>query len=419
MTQATLGPPSAHVQQLVNALRRGGVWWPVGQELLMKQIPITDDRFVPRLAELLDLAFYASMTTEEARRATFSIVVAKTDHHVHQFSEPKPLTVKLLRKLSAACDDDGAAVAVWFDDTQWFAWGVGLNDKTPPRSAKTRNGDNHMTVSVRDAGALDVKWQDEVVFTYAEGKGDVLGEQLWVADMVIAGLPAPAPDRIAMRHLVAIQRAMRRHGRGGALLVVPSTPDKVEIAYAMRRSIPMPARGLGCELHEGPLAHAAVAEETFRRGVAEIDGEGERTSDEEFIRFSTERTDAEGALIGNLTAIDGLVIVDHAMCVRGFGAKIPVLEGFGAIAVTHVNAIDRTTTETTAGEFFAGMRHKSAASVCVAAGNAVALVQSQDGALSVMIAKDGALTVINPLAHLVDPAHRWLWKRESLPTPRR
>jgi hypothetical protein len=83
--------------------------------------------------------------------------------------------------------------------------------------------------------------------------------------------------------------------------------------------------------------------------------------------------------------------------------------------VTHINALDRAVTQTTAGKFFSGMRHKSAASICAAARNAVALVQSQDGALSVMIAKDGVLTVINPLAHLVDPAHRWLWRREPAP----
>ena len=82
------------------------------------------------------------------------------------------------------------------------------------------------------------------------------------------------------------------------------------------------------------------------------------------------------------------------MCVTGFGVKIPVPDGFGAIAVTHINALDHSTTQTTAGEFFSGMRHKSAASICVAARNALALVQSQDGALSVMILKDGVLTVI-------------------------
>jgi len=165
------------------------------------------------------------------------------------------------------------------------------------------------------------------------------------------------------------------------------------------------------ELHEGPLAHAAMAEASFRLGIAKVDGEAKPSSDEDLLGYAIDRTDAEAALIGNLTAIDGLVIVDHTMCVRGFGAKIPVPDGFGEIAVTHIDALDRSVTETTAGEFFSGMRHKSAASICVAAGNALALVQSQDGALSVMIAKDGALTVINPLAHLIDPAHRWLWKR--------
>lgn len=416
-----LGPPSGHVQQLVAALRRGGTWWPVGQELLAQEVPIADDRFVPRLAALLDVAFYASMTTEEARRATFSIAIAKpTDFRGHVFDKPKPLDVKLLRKLSAACDDDGAAIFVWFDNAQWFAWAVGLNEKTPLRSAKTRSGNYHLMVTVRDAGAFDVRWQDEVVFTYAEGSGNVLGEQLWAAEAVKAALPTPAPNRIAMHHLVAIQRAMRRHGRGGALLVVESTPTHVEVGYPIKPSEPWTqsyGKQLG-ELHEGPLAHAAMAEEAFRREIADVASEGKPSSNEELRRYGIDRADAEAALIGNLTAIDGLVIIDHTMCVTGFGVKIPVPEGFGGLPVTHMNALDRAVTETTAGEFFSGMRHKSAASICAAARNAVALVQSQDGALSVMIAKDGALTVINPLAHLVDPAHRWPWKYKSPPLSR-
>ena len=180
-----LGPPSAHVNQLVDALRRGGPWWPVGQELLAQQVPIADDSFVARLAELLDHAFYASMTTEEAQRAKFSIAVAKpTDFRGHGFEQPKELTVELLRKLSAACSDDGAAIFVWFEAERWF----------------------------------------------------VLGEQLWVAELVKAALPAVAPDRIGMHHLVAIQRAMRRHGRGGALLVVAVTPENVEVGYPIRPS---------------------------------------------------------------------------------------------------------------------------------------------------------------------------------------
>lgn len=383
MTTKRLGPPSSHVQQLVDALRRGGAWWPVGQELLAQQVPIADDRFVPRLAELLDVAFYASMTAEEARRAMFSIAIAKpTDFGGHVFNKPKPLDVKLLRKLSAACDDDGAAIFVWFDDAKWFAWAVGLNEKTPPRSAKTRSGNYHLMVTVRDAGAFDVRWQDEVVFSYAEGSGDVLGEQLWVAELVRAALPAAAPNRIAMHHLVAVQRAMRRHGRGGALLVVERTPKDVEVGYPIKPSEPMTqvyGKQLG-ELHEGPLAHAAMAEEAFRREIADVDREGEPSSKEELLRYGIDRADAEATLIGNLTAIDGLVIIDHTMCVSGFGVKIPVPEGFGALPVTHMNALDRAVTQTTAGEFFSGMRHKSAASICAAARNAVALVHERERA---------------------------------------
>ena len=150
-----------------------------------------------------------------------------------------------------------------------------------------------------------------------------------------------------------------------------------------------------------------MSEASFRLGIAKVESEAKPSSDEDLLRYAIDRTDAEAALIGNLTAIDGLVIIDHTMCVRGFGAKISVPNGSGAIALTHIDALDRSVTQKIAGEFFSGMRHKSAAVVCAAAGNALALAQSQDGALSVMIAKDGALTVISPLAHLIDPAHRW------------
>lgn len=396
-SNARLAPPSAHAPHLLQALQREGPWGPVGDQLLAQDVPVTDDRFVPRLAALLDLAFYASMTTEEGRRATFSIAVAKpSDFRGHMFAQSVPVTVEALRKLSAACDDDETAVLVWFEGDDWFVWAVGLNEKMPPRSSKIRSGNYHLIISVRDAGAIDVRFQDDVLFTYAEGKGDVLGDQLWVADMVQAALPAPAPDRLAMHHLVGIQRAMRRHGRGGVLLVVSSPPSQVEIAYPM--------------LPGGPLPHAAMMEETFLQGLAHgaKESDGEPSSQDDLRRYAIDRTDAQAAMIGRLTAIDGLVIIDHAMCVRGFGAKIPVSDGFGAIAVTHVNALDHSEVPTTVGDFFSGMRHKSAAAVCKEAGTALALVQSQDGALTVILAEEGELTAISPLAHLMSPAHRWL-----------
>ncbi len=393
-----LNTPSHYATRLLETLRPGGTWHAVGQELLGQGLPIPSDALALTLGALLDTAFYASMTTEEGRRATFSLALGKpAEERAHVFAAPIPVTVKALRKLSAGCDGNRTYLHVWFEAGMWSVFGVSVRNHTPQRSQKLRHGDHRLQVIVRDAGVVEVRWRDDILFSYAEGKGVVLDDQLWVAALVQAALPLPSSNRLALHHLVAIHRAMRQHGSGGALLVVPEmlADHDLEIAYRV-----------GGPKH-GPLPHAAINEDHMRRGAGSSERDGEPASPDVLDRYAVDRTEAECGLVGRLTAIDGMVVMDHGMAVHGFGVKMPVPEQLGSVRITHIDGRSQVQSETTIGKHFAGMRHKSAAAAFMKLGTGMALVQSQDGALTVILAKDKELTVISPLALLVSPDHRW------------
>jgi hypothetical protein len=399
--------PSAFAGEIVAAWSLGGRWHGLFQGLMANgEIPDA-----PTLGMLLDVVFYASLIKEEGRLARFSIAITRpTPIGAHSIMR-KPLTPEVLGKLSAACDWDSTLLLAWpFAETldAWQIWGIAVNDRPQSRSSTVQSSDNHLIITARDSGSLSLRWRHEVLFSYANGRGAVADKNALHSDQITSivaeSLPPQTRTTLRMVNLSAIYRSMRAHGRGGALLVVPTiAPAEIKFSYEMA---PWPAHVLaGQPFFEAPLANAVLYEEKNRewREPPPCEDPTFRSTRENLYRSSIEQTEAEAALIGRLTAIDGIVVLNHEMTVLGIGGKIPVPDDFSTTAVLHIDPRDGTRIQATVKETFHGMRHNSAAMACRKCGpGAVALVQSQDGALTVIIHRDdGALWVIRPLERLV------------------
>lgn len=381
---------------MVAAWSPGGRWHALFEVLVAKDKGVIPD--APTLEKLLDVVFYASLTKEEGRPARFSIAIARPNPLGSHCINPKPLTPEALGKLSAACDGDSTLLLAWTssekDDT-WQVWGIAVKQQT-----------EHLIITARDPGSLSLQWQHEILFSYAHGRGIVADKSTLSPDEIIGiisnSLPPPTPTTLRMINLSAIYRSMRGHGRGGALLVVPtSAPSDIKFSYEMAL---WPARMLaGQPFHEAPLANAALQEKKHREWLVpppDEDPEFRGTRERLYLR-SIERTEAEAALIGRFTAIDGIVVLNHKMVVLGIGGKIPVPDDFNMVQLIHIDPRDGRSTPKTVKETFSGMRHNSAAMACRKCEDALALVQSQDGSLTVIIHRDNELRVIRPLESLV------------------
>jgi hypothetical protein len=361
------------------------------------------------LGMILDTAFYASLKKEEGRPARFSIALHPPDPLAAHRIKVQPFTVAALGKLSAACDWDATLLYVWHSAAEWQIWGVGRNDRPRRRNLSVQSLPSHLVITVRDVGSLSVRWQDFLVFSYEHGDGTVAGSgaitHREIVSIIAEALPDPGTQTSMLLHLSAMYRSMRAHGRGGALLVVPNaSPEKIEFSYPIEA---WPSNYPMAPYLEARLADAAAWEHRQReKTTTQTEGEESKPGIQGDIYYNAlvERTEAECALIGRLTAIDGIVVLNHAMELKGFGGKIPVPEDFGVTQLLHIDPRSGSRLTKSAKDVFTGMRHNSVTMACKESQRgALGLIQSQDGPLTVVIHRhDGKLWVIRPLERLLE-----------------
>jgi len=394
--------PSHFSDAIVATLEPDGLYAWLGEQLKARGL-VPD---ASSLRMLLDVAFYASLLKEEGRPARFSIGVTPPGSvDAHRFSEnaETTLTAKTLGKLSAACDWDASVLLTWPGRDGWNVWGIMLADRPLSRGTIIQTGEDHLVITARDAGSLVVRWRDEILFSYAHGEGAVAAATMIRAKDVVAMINEHLPRETAplrVHHLTAVTRTMRAHGRGGTLLVVPeNAPKEMSFSYPVRLPAEDAVRGYSPGT---PFANAVYHEERTRlESAGATDDFDTKSLREHLATRAIEDTEAQGTLIGRLTGVDGIVVLNHQLVVLGFGGKMSVPDDFHSRPLIHIRPSAGTRLPRTVKEAFAGMRHISAAAACVGTPNAFAIVQSQDGALSVILNRpDGQLWVVRPLERL-------------------
>ena len=167
---------------------------------------------------------------------------------------------------------------------------------------------------------------------------------------------SPADD---LNVLLQLAVSMRRHGRGGSLLVVPGTSERwrESIVPPIRYSVSPPFLGLPELLHNGSVTQDPTWKNALRRTIDAIAG---------------------------LTAVDGATVMSDSYQLMAFGAKIGRhQEGTRVEQVVVTEPVAGSVAEIVHPTQLGGTRHLSAAQFAQDQPDSMALVASQDGRFTI------------------------------------
>ncbi len=371
-----------------------------------------------QIGELCDLLYSASLLKEEGRPVRVRIMLAppqafEATHgppdgiHAVRFSVPHPLSANEIKRLTPAASFYHSVVAIWPDrDRGLRIWGI-LN--TGPRwlnlvagGRKPVGGEAPFpTIQVRDPGWLIFYYGNNLV---AEWRGrefhgpriDVFQSRLLIDRFASLRrrmieqihkecLPATlSTDAYAdLSHLIALQfvrrviNLVRTSGHGGSVVFMPEGDVGLDAA----------ARWIDCKYSAAPdaagLRFGHLLQSMIRR-VGQLCREGASAEDAWQIFRTSNDSDLDrleeaffelARLYSDLMQVDGALVVDHRLCLIGFGGEIRVDR-----SVLQVNqALDleglRVTHWDVQGD---GTRHRSVYRLCAVEPEVLGFVISQD-----------------------------------------
>ncbi|MDE3164885.1 MAG: hypothetical protein KGN36_03690 [Acidobacteriota bacterium] len=309
-----------------------------------------DAAALPEIAEierLIDAAFWASLRREENLSPQISFAFLPPEHAgaLLRFEDPLALTPRALSRLAPAAERPGIHLGVWRHHGELRVWGA---TRAIPAFC--------FVLEVVAPGLLVLKYRRGDVTAKFVNVAVLEGGAVKVIDRASPAMPgigaSPALLEIAVR--------MRRHKRGGTLLVVPSTHQ------GWRESI------------RHPIAYSVAP--SFAR-LAELMAEPEAARS--LPRWQEAFLNTADSIAG-LTAVDGATILTAGFEVLGFGAKIRRRDGSPAAeSLTLVAPLEDFQPHVVPALQTGGTRHLSAAQFVHDQRDALALVASQDGRFTV------------------------------------
>ncbi len=303
---------------------------------------------------LIDAAFWASLRREEGYVPKISLAYLPPSPEVHPmlFASPLPLEPGGLAKLAPAVERPGIHLGYW-DGQVW-----GATRSIPPFC---------LVVEVVAPGLLVVKHRPRYESRKFVNIAVLEADRIKIVDESASGiadcpglltslLGFETPQGELVNVLVQLAVSMRRHGRGGALLVVPAGSDE------WRNSIVTPI---------------SYAVEPPYNDLAElIEEERHDTDDPDWLDDLARAVDA----IAGLTAVDGATIITDTYQLLAFGAKIRRKSGGETVEQLVVTEpIEGGIAKRLHPGQLGGTRHLSAAQFIKDQRDALALVASQDG----------------------------------------
>ncbi|MXV15718.1 putative sensor domain DACNV-containing protein [Hufsiella ginkgonis] len=312
---------------------------------------------------MIDAAFWASLRKEEGHPPKISLALLPPEMAMHPmvFEHPLKLSPALLTKLAPAVERSGNHLGVWHQQGELYVWGT---TRVIPGLC--------FVLEVVEPGLLVIKHRRIDGFGKFVNIAVLKGDEVKIVDDTSVALPdCPAlltsllgftglegwSDSVSV--LVQLAASMRAHGRGGALLVVPSgsTAWRDSIVHPISYPV-MPAfAGLAELVKQHPAERNSVWQDSLTRAVESVAG---------------------------VTAVDGATVISDQHELLAFGAKI--IRSFHGSPVEQimltepvVNSPVRVIHPTQNG----GTRHLSAAQFVHDQHDALALVASQDGRFTV------------------------------------
>jgi hypothetical protein len=314
------------------------------------------------IEEIITVAFWASLRREEGHAPKISIAFLPPERSVRplKFDPRVRLEADLLARIAPAVEKPGIHIGVWSYDNELHVWGI---TRTVPTWC--------FVLEVVGPGLLVVKYRrDELSTKFAniavlEGADVKFIEQ---QPALISEAPPPLGSLLAFYSsagwnesdnlLIRVAIAMRAHGRGGSLLVVPRNTNLWlnSIVQPLTYSVipPFPDIGTFLERKEQGLEASPI---TLQSAVDALAG---------------------------LTAIDGATVISDHFEPLAFGAKIITGDGIHRVdQILLTEPIEGVRDTKVDPAHLGGTRHLSAAQFAHDQRNAIALVASQDGRFTV------------------------------------
>jgi hypothetical protein len=311
------------------------------------------------IEEMINATFWASLRREEGYVPKISMAFLPPEQNEHPMlvERPLPLTPAALTKIAAIVEPAGIHLGVWQYDGQLCIWGTTHN--IPTFCFVLEVIEPGLVVIKHHRGEQSGKYVNVAVLE---------GDQIKIVDESASSLPdcpelvtsllgfdSPASWVDSVNVLVQVAVAMRGHGRGGSLLIVPANDDswRESIVHPMPYRVSPPFR----ELTE----------------LMQQTGEGRQTEIWKEALHETVR------VIAGLTAIDGAAVMTDSYEVLAFGAKIQRRRGAAPVEnVTITEPIEGGVPSIVPASHLGGTRHLSAAQFVHDQHRAIALVASQD-----------------------------------------
>jgi hypothetical protein len=311
------------------------------------------------LESLINAAFWTSLRREEGfvPKMSLAYVPPNDDGHSMRFEQPMELTPHTMAKVAPVVERAGIHLGVWTRGGEPYAWGttrsipmLGLVlEIVEPALLVVKHHRGEKTGKYVNVAVLEgdlVKLVDETASSLPDCPA-LVGSLL--------GFDSPKSWVGSVNVLVQLAVSMRAHGRGGLLLVVPSSSEtwRDSMVAPMAYAISPPYRGLSELLREGASGRSGDRFQQALREVVDV--------------------------IAGLTAVDGAAVMTDSYELLAFGAKIARRRGspqVEQVTVTEpvVGGEARIVTPAQLG----GTRHLSAAQFVHDQRDAIALVASQD-----------------------------------------
>ncbi|SHK10472.1 putative sensor domain DACNV-containing protein [Hymenobacter psychrotolerans] len=316
----------------------------------------------PLVEAIIDVAFWASLRREEGRPPRISLALLQPDHTARPLLfGHRRLTPQNLIKLAPAVEQPGTHLGVWHDAEGLYVWGAATS--VPPLC---------FVLEVVEPGLLVAKHRRADGFGKFINVAILRGDQIQVVEEESAGVA----DHPALREslpgftlptgdssdnvLVELAGAMRSHGRGGLVLVVPPGSER------WRASIVQ------------PMNYPVLPPYTT---IAELLSQKERSKNSlEWQEALLRAID----IVGGFTAVDGATIITGHYHLLAFGAKVmraatsvPVEKMVVTAPVVGGEALEIHPGQN------GGTRHLAAAQFVHDQRDSLALVASQDGYFTV------------------------------------
>lgn len=321
--------------------------------------PLADAEAIEAIS---DAAFWASLRREEGRTPKISLAflppVATAQPLL--FERQLPLSAAGLAKLAPAVERAGIHLGVWRNRGDEFrVWGT--TRRLPALC---------LVIEVVTSGLLVVKHRGESFGKFvnvAVLEGDQikfvpeLEQQVSeTAGLVPSRLGIDLPSALArsVNILVQLSASMRAHGRGGALIIVPTSNATWEESVVQ------------------PVLYAVTP--PFAELTALV--REEKAGGEDWQQDVQRAVDA----LAGLTAVDGATIINEDFELMAFGTKIARRRGSPQVErVLLTETVEGSARVPAASYQLGGTRHLSAAQFVYDQRDATVLVASQDGRFTI------------------------------------